>query len=364
MSTEHHDDEHAMINEGETPEELEYAEDDGAEQARLAEEKARKDKKLKAVLFGGLAAAAVVFVGVKLAFPTAKPSANTAVVSPMVTPAPVVPLAAPTAPAVVAPVPAPAGMPAPSVQSPVASNADVPMPAGTNAPAPAPAPAPAVPGLAAPASVAVAPSASVVDPLRAPVDTPAVVAVAGMSDPKAVEGFSRGMDELTKKLDELKAMFTKFDEMQIGDRLAKLEARVGALEGRSSSAKPSTSSEGQAQVARHRAHAPAARTAKVVPIGEGEEMLFSRMVDARQSVSVTAPLVTSAPQVRQAAQAEVRGYVLHAVIPGRIWVKNADGNSQTFESGEVLPDGAKILKIDPDRGDVVTSKGVLKFDAR
>lgn len=66
-----------------------------------------------------------------------------------------------------------------------------------------------------------------------------------------------------------------------------------------------------------------------------------------------------APKRKYVASSE-REYILQAVIPGRIWVKMSDGSSKTFEEGETMPDGSKILKIDAEKGIVKMNNGILE----
>lgn len=44
------------------------------------------------------------------------------------------------------------------------------------------------------------------------------------------------------------------------------------------------------------------------------------------------------------------GYSIQAVLPGRAWVKNPNGTTSTYSTGDVLPNGNKVGKIDPDGG--------------
>ena len=53
-------------------------------------------------------------------------------------------------------------------------------------------------------------------------------------------------------------------------------------------------------------------------------------------------------------------YQLVAIMQDRAWVKQADGSMQTVQEGEVLPNGAKVLKIDPKKDEVRTSLGILR----
>jgi hypothetical protein len=337
-----YENEHEMIGEGDTAEELpDGMEDDAAEQERAAEEKKKKDKQFKMMVFGVAGVGLLGVFGYKFISGSPEPKPSVVVNQPSnLAPAAPAPVAqGPSANLAQAPV-----APATVVDTVAQSNPAVPVAINSAVPI----------NPAAPAPAAGNPGATMIpEPTAVTPQLPEVKLTS--------EGFSRGFDELAKKLDDLKAMFTKFDEMNIGDRLAKLEARVSALEGKPSGARPIAGSSNTG-AGKHRARVYETPTTKVVPIGEGEELLFAR-IDEPQRVQVpTAYVAVEAAKVAPAQS--TRGYALSAVIPGRIWVKGGDGSSQTFEAGEVLPDGAKILKIDPDRGDVTTSKGVLKFEQR
>lgn len=323
-----------------------------AEEEQLAAEKARKDKKFKMMLIGVAAvllSAGGVYKYVLAPAKTGSPTQSS--------------FAQGQAPAASAPT-----MQAPTMQAP----GQTPSPAPQDALVQVPTGAPPGDQLAAPqmpqqaiqsppaeqasptAVIVQAPAANVAAPsdaFPAPA-TPARAAVAGTS-----EGFGRGIDEIGKKIDDLKAMFTKFDDMKIDEHFEKIEARLAALEGKrpgvasnSTEAKPAASRHRAAKVsAQRKARASKAAKSKVSPISESDDLLFSRSAEGQPSVK---------------KESDGRGYSLQAVIPGRIWIKGPDGNSQTFERGETLPDGVKILKIDPDRGDVVTNKGVLRFPSK
>lgn len=320
-----------------------------AEEEQLAAEKARKDKKFKMTVIA--VAAVLLSVGgvykyvlapAKTGAPTQSSFAQGQAPS---TPAPTM-----QAPPIQAPSPAPqeALAQAPAGAPPMDQLAAPQMPQQALQSPPMESAAPGA--IQAPNASAAAP-ADAFQAAQAPA-APVRVAAAGAPD-----GFGRGIDEIGKKIDDLKAMFTKFDDMKIDEHFEKIEARLAALEGKrpgvaaaSSEAKPASARHRSAKAsAQRKAHASKSAKAKVSPISESDDLLFSRSADGQSSAK---------------KESDGRGYSLQAVIPGRIWIKGADGNSQTFERGETLPDGVKILKIDPDRGDVVTNKGILRFPSK
>ena len=52
-------------------------------------------------------------------------------------------------------------------------------------------------------------------------------------------------------------------------------------------------------------------------------------------------------------------HVLHAIIPGRAWLKSESGNIITITEGELLNDYGKIVEINPNNYFVRTSSGVV-----
>jgi septal ring factor EnvC (AmiA/AmiB activator) len=52
-------------------------------------------------------------------------------------------------------------------------------------------------------------------------------------------------------------------------------------------------------------------------------------------------------------------YAVHAIIPGRAWLKNKEGKTLTVTEGDALDKYGKILVIDAPTGVVVTSSGVI-----
>lgn len=318
-----------------------------AEEEQLAAEKARKDKSFKMKVIGVAAillSAGGVYKYVLAPAKTGAPTQSSFAQGP--------------APAASAPT-----MQAPPIQAPS------PAPQETLAQAPVGAPpmdqlaAPQMPQQALQSPPAESGSPTAVQPSAAQGAAPSDAFPAAPAMPVRAaatgspEGFGRGIDEIGKKIDDLKAMFTKFDDMKIDEHFDKIEARLAALEGKrpgvaanSAEAKPAAARHRSAKAsAQRKARVSKAAKSKVSPISESDDLLFSRSAEGQPSAK---------------KDSDGRGYSLQAVIPGRIWIKGPDGNSQTFERGETLPDGVKILKIDPDRGDVVTNKGILRFPSK
>lgn len=51
---------------------------------------------------------------------------------------------------------------------------------------------------------------------------------------------------------------------------------------------------------------------------------------------------------------------IQAIIAGRVWLKDEEGNSHTYVEGDTLPDGRQVKRIDADKLEIVTNGGVIK----
>lgn len=56
---------------------------------------------------------------------------------------------------------------------------------------------------------------------------------------------------------------------------------------------------------------------------------------------------------------EAPAWVVHAIIPGRVWLKDKDGNTITVTEGDKLDLYGTVLVIDANHGTVVTSSGTM-----
>lgn len=68
-----------------------------------------------------------------------------------------------------------------------------------------------------------------------------------------------------------------------------------------------------------------------------------------------------AKQQAQALLRKTKQYFVNAVIPGRAWLKGADGTILTVVVGDNIPGYGKVLSINSYSGQVVTEKGVLPY---
>ncbi len=225
-------------------------------------------------------------------------------------------------------------------------------PAQEAAPAPVQEAAPAPVQEAAPAPVqeaAPAPADQGTPPLpadQASLPAAPAGALAAPAPSAEPEGFARGFAALAEKVDEVYAAVAEFKNLNVGERLTRLEERVAALEARKPMAASGAGSVSPAKKAR-KAKASAAKSAP----GSSANVVEMRP-DGVDMLGHGAPV---ASQVVEAGPA----FMLQAVIPGRLWVKMEDGSSLDFEVGETLPDGSKVMAIDADNGNVRTTKGLL-----
>lgn len=173
---------------------------------------------------------------------------------------------------------------------------------------------------------------------------------AGVSS-EQLSGIERGLAVISQKLESIESMYKSLENLQIADRLQKLEERVANLEKRPAGAANRTQGS-NSQAKRAVSSASAGTVKRNTPRVEG--FLVYPGTEAASSNSRPAPVAA------HGGYEQHREYVLQAVIPGRMWVRTQDGASLTYEVGETLPNGAKVLRIDPDQGRVQTSKGVLE----
>lgn len=131
-------------------------------------------------------------------------------------------------------------------------------------------------------------------------------------------------ERVTKLEDAIKAHETKLADLQENkmDKVKAKPASVKPVVKKKSTVKKSTSSNRNS----------------VSLVGDRED----RVVRKSSSSHTTKPKATSG--------GNSYGYSIQAVLPGRAWVKNPNGTTSTYSTGDVLPNGNKVGKIDPDGG--------------
>lgn len=224
-------------------------------------------------------------------------------------------------------------------------------PALAQAAAPAPAKA-AEPAPAQMATTAKMQNTDAGEAIGGPVDqaakSPFPMPVADAKSDAPKEGLARGLDAITQKVDEIFEKVSNLESLNIGERLTKLEDRVAALEAKSGKEGAGVSK--HAGNAKHVAHsARKAKSARVSKVSAGSRSHLEK--------SEIVEVISDAPA---ASPAKYSSFSLQAVIPGRLWIKMADGSSLDYTVGDSLPDGSKVLKIDVEEGQVKTSAGILQ----
>ena len=217
-------------------------------------------------------------------------------------------------------------------------------------------------GASAPAQGEPAPTQKQPDPApvqqeQAPMPQEQVPAgtIAGMvsqpAEPAAEpEGFARGFAALTEKVDQLYQSVANLQNLNIGERLTRLEERVAALESGKSGYSAGTGTAAPAKKAKKikKKAKPAAQMDGIVEM-HGDVVEVSGYANPKQANAAV-----------DEAASESESFALQAVIPGSMWVKMRDGSSLDYEVGEILPNGSKVLQINAEDGVVKTSKGILE----
>jgi hypothetical protein len=82
---------------------------------------------------------------------------------------------------------------------------------------------------------------------------------------------------------------------------------------------------------------------------------------AKAEEQAKAAKVAKAQPAKAQPKTEVAGnpnVTIHAIIPGRAWIRTADGKTITVSEGDSVGEYGKVLKIDAANGVVVTTSGV------
>ena len=141
-------------------------------------------------------------------------------------------------------------------------------------------------------------------------------------------------------------------ETRINARFDTLEKRVGTLEGAgprpsAAASTPSPRAETPVSTGKRVAHRSAAR--KTTPVARPKAVPANRielLPTVAPDVAITASTRPSAETSGEASEACRLG----AVLPGRAWIKRADGSFETYGVGDTLPDGKVVSAISPEKG--------------
>lgn len=333
---------------------------DTSDMTRTAD--AAKKKKANLIKIGAIVAAVIViFVGLELV----AGGSDTPPPAPKLTK-----VAPPPAPPAPAPAPAPEKAPEPATPAVTAPDAAAPAPTPMAEPVPVSGGVSLPPNPAAPqAPVAVEAgkdlaSLNIPNPAK---DAPAVAAVADPVKPapslvpvpvEPVKGASTDTSQFVKQgefnllADRVTALENEMASLrQLDDRVKKLEEAAGQAPAKATTpAAPAADKKSDAWVdgkAAKKAVKPAAKQVKVA------EPKVKNVVKRSDEESVTKKAKASSGGVANQFQ-------LVAIVQGRAWLKTSDGSTLTVQDGDVLPNGAKIVKVDPRRDEVQTSEGTLR----
>jgi hypothetical protein len=90
-----------------------------------------------------------------------------------------------------------------------------------------------------------------------------------------------------------------------------------------------------------------------------QEVKAIREEQAKLAASHHKPEHRAAPRHRTVERAEPNpNLTVHAIIPGRAWLRGHDGKILTVSEGDAIGEYGKVLKIDAANGIVITSSGV------
>ena len=83
---------------------------------------------------------------------------------------------------------------------------------------------------------------------------------------------------------------------------------------------------------------------------DANELLLDKSNEVKKDVLIDteANIVNNLPKVE-----------IHSVYSGRVWTKNTDGSLSTYVSGDRLPNGELIKKIDDEKYEIITDKRII-----
>lgn len=330
---------------------------DTSDMTRTAD--AAKKKKANMIKIGAIVAAVVVvFVGLELVLGgnDAPPPPKLVKVTPP--PAPPVQEKAPEMPAPSPAEQAPAA-PAPEVAAPAPTPMAEPVPAGGISLPPNPAKTDSAPTAIEPnkdiASLNIPNSSKDASPVAQPAIVP--VATPSVEAPKVAKESNTPADT---------TQFVKQGEFNLlADRVTALENEMASLRQLDDRVKKLEEASGQT-------------TSAVKPaVDKKVEKTNSTWVDGKPAKKAVKPVSkTTEPKVKNVvkrsdddvthkkAKASSGGvanqFQLVAIVQGRAWLKTGDGSTVTVQEGDVLPNGAKIVRVDARRDEVQTSEGTLR----
>jgi prefoldin subunit 5 len=214
-------------------------------------------------------------------------------------------------------------------------------------PTPAPAPAPATPPVAKSALLPPMPNPT---PHSAPAASPAAEPTAEIL-PRVAE-LTQGLNKLNDQIDSILTQIKYLDSYsrEVSENLNKLNEAITAMDSRLSALTNTTSTLSR-DVGNVRNE-----------VGQVRQVLKDDGLDINQQFDSGSS--GDAVHHRSSAHKEAKvlieqpEYTVHAVIPGRAWLKSARGQIMTVTEGDSIGNYGKVLVIDASNGVVLTSSGV------
>ncbi len=85
---------------------------------------------------------------------------------------------------------------------------------------------------------------------------------------------------------------------------------------------------------------------------------IAKAEEQAKAARVKAPAPKQQQQAKSEAAAANPNVTIHAIIPGRAWIRTADGKTISVSEGDSIGEYGKVLKIDATSGVVITTSGV------
>lgn len=162
-----------------------------------------------------------------------------------------------------------------------------------------------------------------------------------------MDGFEDSIDKIANSVDDLKKSDTSQDQ-----KIADLESRVSKLEEAAKNTtvvpvvkevkkeavvkKSTAKKQAVKKVVRKRHH----EANSVILISDGSD--YGRPVESKRAVTHKS--------VSHVSSRAGSGYELQAIVSGKAWVKRPNGTTAVYGIGDILPNGNKVGKIDPNTG--------------
>lgn len=206
--------------------------------------------------------------------------------------------------------------------------------------------APATPAVPPPATLPAAPA--VVTPIPEPMPIPAPQSMAAANP--AMSQTQEEMKQLENTVNQVMDALNKMDQkisligrefFAVSDNVNRLSQEVAELKTRRASP------------------APAVKRPTPVPkkpVRRPERAPVSVETSSEEAI-LEEPTRSAPPKPTHSNRKSE--FVIHAIIPGRVWLRAPDGSTFTASTGDVIPGYGKAMVIDAPSASVVTSSGVV-----